>query len=69
MSRGFFSFLKINKHVTSQTTLIIVDWSYKPTRVFSTCFVITHTLTGKLPGRSLIQRLLQVKYAYQVKHA
>jgi len=49
--------------VTSQTTLSIVDWPYKPTRVFSTCFFLTRTLTGKLPGRSPIQRLLQVKHA------
>jgi len=50
-------------NVTSQTTLRIVDWPYKPTRVFSTCFVLTSTLTGELPGRSPIQRLLQVKHA------
>jgi len=49
--------------VTSQTTLSIVDWPYKPTRVFWECFVLTRTLTGKLPGRSPIQRLLQVKHA------
>jgi hypothetical protein len=34
--------------VTSQTTLSIVTWPYKPTRVFSACFVLTHMLTGKL---------------------
>ena len=27
--------------VTSQTTLSIVDWPYKPTRVFSACFILT----------------------------
>jgi len=50
-------------YVTSQTTLSIADWPYKPTQVFSACFVPTRTLTGKLPGRLPIQRLLQVKHA------
>jgi len=49
--------------VTSQTVLSIADWPYKPTRVFLACFVLTRTLTGKLPGRSPIQRLIQVKHA------
>jgi hypothetical protein len=37
--------------------------THKLTRVFSACFVLTRTLTGKLPSRSPIQRLLQVKHA------
>jgi hypothetical protein len=41
---------------TSQTTLSIADWPYKPTRVFSACFVLTRTLFGKLPKRSPIQK-------------
>jgi len=41
--------------VTSQTTLNIVDWTYKPTRVFSACFVLTRTLIRKIPSRSPIQ--------------
>jgi len=40
------------RNITSQTTLGIADWPYKPTRVFSACFVLTHTFTGKLLGRS-----------------
>jgi len=34
--------------VTSEKTLSITDWPYKPTRVFSACFVLTRTLTGKV---------------------
>jgi hypothetical protein len=55
---------------TSQATLSIADWPYKPTdwpykptRVFSACFVLTRTFIGKLPGKSPIPKLLQVKHA------
>jgi len=38
--------------VTSHTTLSIADWPYKPTRVFSACFLLTHTLTRKLQSQA-----------------
>ena len=37
--------------VTSHTALSIVDRPYKPTQVFSACFVLTRTLSRKLPKR------------------
>ncbi|KAK2409848.1 hypothetical protein QL285_045248 [Trifolium repens] len=49
--------------VTPQTAFRMTDRPHKPTRVFSASFVLTCTLSGKLPRRSPIQRLLQVKHA------
>lgn len=49
--------------VTSHTIFRIADWCHRPTRVFSPCFVHTHTLFGKLFRRSPTPKLLQVKHA------
>jgi len=48
--------------ITSQTARRIADWPYKPTRVFSACFVLACMLTGKLSRSSPIPIMLQVKH-------
>jgi len=44
--------------VTSQTAFRIVEWPQKSQWIFSTCFVLTRTLSVKLLIRSSISKLL-----------
>jgi len=48
-SNIIFHMTRVLARVTSQMTFRIADWPHKSTRVFSACFVLTRTLTGKFP--------------------